>query len=249
MSETPQSPDLLPPKKNSRNRKAPATSPSKNGSDSENKNCLTKVPRNPPPSLALPRKEYLLKRLGVSKEKLSLAPDIDSILREHRGGKKLAIKSLRFSDDPIAKAFLEKYDSLGDRDLQSVPIQAIALVAGVDPKHLLGEILLAIRECSVNSVKLIAMAAHPIITKKRIEFAQTPGGFRDRDKLDEMLGAIKSPAGSTFINKFFAATTKEMPENEEEAEELVDDLDYMFPDSSVMQDKVQPMRQKVLESK
>lgn len=212
--------------------------------EQESAKCLNEVPKNPPPSLALPRKEYLLKRLGVSKQQLDVTPDIDSILKEHRGGKKLAIKSLRFSEDPIATAFLEKYDSLGERDLQSLPIQAIAIAANVDPKHLLGEIMLAIRECSVSSVKIIAMAAHPDITKKRVEFAKTLQGFRDRDKLDEMLGAIKSPSGSVFINKFFGATTKEMPEDDDKPEEMVDDLEYMFPDSSVVQDKVVALRQK-----
>jgi hypothetical protein len=220
-----------------------------NGLDSASEKSLSKVPKHPPPSKAVSRRDYLLKRLKVSKQDLALAPDIDAIVREHRGGKKLAIKALRFSEDPIAKAFLEKYDSLGDKDLQSLPITAIALAAGVDSRTLLGEIMMAIREVSVNSVKIIAMAAHPQITKKRVEYAQTPGGFRDRDKLDEMLGAIKAPAGSTFINKFFAAATNKMPEDEEQAEAMTDDLEYMFPDSSIMQEKVQPMRQKVLDAK
>jgi hypothetical protein len=30
---------------------------------------------------------------------------------------------------------------------------------------------------------------------------------------------------------------------------MTDDLEYMFPDSSIMQEKVQPMRQKVLDAK
>jgi hypothetical protein len=156
---------------------------------------------------------------------------------------------MRFSDDPLIITFLEKYDSLGERDLQSLPLQAVALSAGLNVKHLWGEMMLAIREHSVSSVKIIAVSAHPQITKSRVEFAQTPGGFRDRDALDEMLGALKPSAGNTFIGKFFAATTKEMPENEEQASEMVDDLEFMFPDSSVMQEKVQPMRQKVLEAK
>lgn len=236
-------------KKNSREIKALPESLKTNGSDSVSVKCLSKVPKNPPPSLAVPRKEYLLKRLKVSAADLAAAPDIDSILKEIPRGKKLALKAMRFSDDPMSKAFMEKYDSLGERDLQSLPFQAIALAAGLDVKHLWGEMMLAIREHSVNAVKIIAVAAHPVITKKRVEFAKTPGGFRDRDKLDEMLGAIKSPAGSTFINKFFAATNNPMPEDEEQASEIVDDLEYMFPDSSVMQEKVQPMRQKVLEAK
>jgi hypothetical protein len=234
----------------------PAKRRRKNGSGPEpesgkqsKKNALEAVPRNPPPCKLEKRKDYLLRRLKVSKSDLASAPDITGILKETPHGRRLALKAMRFSDDPLIKAFLEVHDAQAERDLQELSFEAIGLAAGVDLKHLLGEILLAIREHSVTSVKLIAMAAHPKITKARVAFAQQPGGFRDRDKLDEMLGAIKSPAGSTFINKFFAATTKEMPENEQQAEELVDDLDYMFPDASQMQERVQPMRQKVLEAK
>lgn len=217
--------------------------------DSGSAKLLSKVPTNPPPSLAVPRKKYLLQRLGVDEEALAKAPDLNKFFRDNEIRFADTIEAMRFSEDPLITAFLEKWDSLGTRDHQSLPFQAIALAAGIDPKHLLGEVLLAIREYSVNSVKIIAVAAHPEITRKRVEYAKTAGGFRDRDKLDEMLGAIKSPSGSTFINKFFAATTKEMPENEEQAEELVDDLEYMFPDASAIQEKVAPMRQKVLEAK
>lgn len=196
------------------------------------------------------RKNDALRRLKVSLSDLASAPDITSVLKQARGGKKLALKCLRFSEDPLAKAFLEKYDSIPDRDREELTLEAICVAANINPKQLLGEMMLAIREHSVSSVKMIAIAAHPSITKKRVQFALQPGGFRDRDKLDEMLGAIKPSTGSTFINKFFAATTKEMPEDEEVAEEqTTDDLDYLFPDASIMQEKVQPMRQKVLEAK
>jgi hypothetical protein len=249
MSETPQSLISPPPKNNSRPRKARAKNPPKNGSDSESKNCLTSVPRNPPPSLAIPRKEYLLKRLNVSPEHLAKSPDLNRFFRENGISIKKAIEAMRFSEDPLIRGFLDKWDTFGDRDHKSLPLHAVALSAGIDAKHLLGEILLAMREHSVNSVKIIAVSAHPEITQKRVEFAKTPGGFRDRDALDEMLGALKPSAGNTFIGKFFAGTTKEMPDNEDQAEELVDDLDYMFPDASMIQDKIQPLRQKALPAK
>jgi hypothetical protein len=250
MSEMLSLPPCPPTKNDSDNLKAPpAKRRRKNGSEPESVECLEKVPKHLPPSKLEKRKDQLLRRLKVSKADLASAPDISSIIRQTPKGKRLVLKALRFSTDPLARAFLEKYDSIAERDREELSFEAIGLAAGCDLKTLLGEMMLAVREHSVTSVKLIAIAAHPLITKKRVEFAQQPGGFRDRDKLDEMLGAIKPGAGSTFINKFFAATTKEMPENEEQAEELVDDLDYMFPDSSVMQEKVQPMRQKVLEAK
>lgn len=156
---------------------------------------------------------------------------------------------MRFSDEPLIMAFLSKWDTLDERSQQALSIEAVALAADINVRHLWGEMQLAIRQHSASSVMTIAAAAHPSITKKRVEFAQTLGGFRDRDKLDEMLGAIKPAQGSTFIGKFFAATTKAMPEDEEQAEEIVDDLEYMFPDASKMQERIQPLRQKVLEAR
>jgi hypothetical protein len=218
--------------------------------ESENKPSstdLSKVPKHPSPSLALRRKDYLLKREKVSKEALAAAPRISDILKEVRGGISLAIKSLRFSEEQTSIAFLEKWDSFGTRDQQALGIEGVALAAGLNIKHLWGEMMLAIRERSVNSVKIIAVAAHPTITKKRVEFAKTVGGFRDRDKLDEILGAIKPASGSTFIGKAFFGGAR--TEDEEQEPESVDDVNVVFPESTLMQERVQPLRQKVLEAK
>ena len=206
---------------------------------------LQRVPRNPSPSLALPRKDYLLKREHVSKEALAQAPRITDILKEVRGGLSLAIKALRFSEEQTSIAFLEKWDSFGTRDQQALGIEGVALAANLNIKHLWGEMMLAIREHSVNSVKIIAVAAHPMITKKRVEFAKTAGGVRDRDALDTMLGALPKSQGISIFNKIVTGGKDE----DSEREEMVEDANFIFPDSSIMQDKVQPVRQKILEAK
>lgn len=205
---------------------------------------LQKVPRETP---AYRLKSQALKRLGVTPEQLASAPDVTSILKETRGGIKLAFKAMRFSNGELIQKFLTKYDSITERDREKVSIEAVALSAGLDVRHLWGEIMLAIREQSVNQVKMIAIAAHPKITKSRVKFAQTPGGFRDRDRLDEMLGAIRAPQGSTFINKFFAGGSKETEEPEAK-EEVVDDLNFLFPDCEKMQERLHPIRNKLLEA-
>jgi hypothetical protein len=61
-----------------------------------------------------------------------------------------------------------------------------------------GEIMLAMREHSVNSVKVIAVASHPDVIKRSVEFAQLPGGFRDREHIHTMLGA--SPDSQESVN-------------------------------------------------
>lgn len=196
----------------------------------------------------LTRKNSPLTRLGVSLDEYLAAPKISHILREIQGGKSKALKAMRFADSELIRTFLEKYDSISPRDREKLSFEAIALAAKVNVRHLWGEIMLAMREHSVNSVKLIAVASHPDITKARVLYAQTPGGYRDRDKLDEMLGAIKPANGNTFIGRaFFAGGARE--ESEDEPEETSEDLEYVFPDASAMQEKVHPMRQKLLAGK
>ena len=152
---------------------------------------------------------------------------------------------MRFSSSPLIKAFLEKYDSIPPRDRERLSIEAIALAAKIEIPHLWGEIMLAMREHSVSAVKVIAVAAHADVMKKRVEFAQLPGGYRDRDKLDEMLGAIKPSAGNMFIGRaFFGGQQPESDDEEEEAKS--DDVDYMFPDASAIQERHSPIKQKAL---
>jgi hypothetical protein len=177
------------------------------------------------------------------------APKISPILREIQGGKSKALKAMRFSETECIRKFLAKYDSIVPRDREKLSIEAIALAAKLDIRHLWGEIMLAMREHSVNSVKVIAVANHPEVIKRRVEFAQLPGGFRDRDALDTMLGALPSNKGTTFINKFFASGSREDEPDKPEAPELVDDLNYLFPDASAMQERSQSSRQKLLQGK
>jgi len=176
---------------------------------------------------------------------------ITPLLRELPGGLKLAFTAMRFSKDPLIKVFLEKYDSIpkGDRR-RRLSVEAIALAAKVDPVHLLGEIMLAVREHDNVKFKLFAVSRHSEIIKHRFAIAATPGGYRDRDAIDMMLGALPSPKGPTFISKYFAGGAKDADEPKDvPAEELVDDLDFVFPDASEMQERVQPIRQKLLETR
>lgn len=214
---------------------------------------LDRVPNSDP---LPPRRDEALRRLNLTPEQLRSAPPINEILKGIPSGLTIALKAMRFSQQELIIQFLDKYDSISERDREGLTFEEIAISAQVDPRHLLGEIMLAMREDSVNTVKLIAVAAHPEIMRKRVEFAQQPGGFRDRDALDTMLGALPSTKGATFIGKQYFGTATPEPDNPEgpvapivAAEELVSDVDYIFPDCEVMQEKVQGMRQKLLEAK
>lgn len=186
--------------------------------------------------------------MGVKPEQLRTAPDISSILKETRHGIKLAIGALRFSSNDAVKDFLKKYDTMPVQDREHVPIEAIALAVGVDIRLLLGEIMLSVREHSVSRVKIIALASHPEVIKSRVKFAKQVGGYRDRDALDTMLGALPRPNAATFIDKvFFGKPEAEKKEAEEVEDEPMTDEDWIFPDASEIQDRIQPMRQRLLE--
>jgi hypothetical protein len=190
-----------------------------------------------------------LEKLGISLEAYRAAPKISPILREIQGGKAKALKAMRFSESPLILQFFAVYDALAPRDRDYLSLEAIAISGKINILHLWGEIQFAMREHSVNSVKVIAIANHPEITKKRVEYAQTPGGYRDRDALDVMLGALPSNKGISILNKIFTGDRKEESEAPESPAQFDDDMDVIFPDVTAMQERVQGLRQRALPGK
>ena len=155
---------------------------------------------------------------------------------------------MRFSDNPVVKKFLARYQQIPSGDRNYLPFEAIALAADVEPAYLLGEILLAMSEFSVASVKVIGINRHPEVMKKTVERALEDEGFREREMVHSMLGALPQKSGSIFIGKFFGSKA-EAPDESSVPEKFEDDVDVIFPDVSVMQEKVQPLRQKLLETR
>ena len=134
------------------------------------------------------RRAKALRKLGVSADGLASAPQITALLKDNRGSLKELLAAMRFSQDPVVQCFLAKHDSLGVWARQNTCWEAIALAAGIDLLHLLGAALLALREHTMTAGKVIAMSYRPEVMKKRIEYAKLPGGWRDRDALDKLLG-------------------------------------------------------------
>jgi hypothetical protein len=193
-----------------------------------------------------------LERLKVSPEQVAQAPDITAVLKDIPKGRLIAFQAMRFSDNPVIRQFLKTYDRIAESDKNYLPIEAIAIAADVEPAYLLGEILLAMREFSANSVKAIGIARHPEVMTRTIESAlEGRDGARDREMVHSMLGALPQKGGSIFIGKFFGGKSNEPAEPGDTAppERFEDDLDVIFPDVSIMQEKVQPMRQKLLETR
>jgi hypothetical protein len=187
--------------------------------------------------------------MDVDEKLLAKVPPISDILEEAGVSKAQALKAMRFSEDAACSTFLDTYDSLPLDDRDRVPLEALILKSGVGATEFLGAMLLAIRENSVNRVKLIAMANHPNVMLKTVEFAQQAGGHRDREHLHTMTGALPSSKGINIFNRVINTPGQGQPQEPvQEAEVVTSDLNYMFPDSSNTQQRLTAVRQKQLES-
>lgn len=139
-------------------------------------------------------------KLGIDEEEFFKAPDITEILEQSAGGLKTVLAAMRFSTHPSVERFLEGYDKASDEQRKIVPWQAWAMLAGVDIRELLGAIVLALREHSVNLVKVIAITSHPETVRARVAAAMMPSGTSDRNSLDTALKFLPAKQGATFIS-------------------------------------------------
>jgi hypothetical protein len=187
--------------------------------------------------------------MGVDPSELERAPKISDLLKMVAGGLGGVLNALRFSVDPDVQAWLEAYDSLSNYDRQYAPWEAICIKAGVDPRTLLGAAAMAVQTYSRDSVKLLAVSAHPDVVRKRIEFAKLATGVRDRDALDQAMGFLPTARGSTFIiNPLHSAKAldDDGPDDELPGREV--DIDKVFPDAERMQHRIVDLQTKLLGS-
>jgi len=202
------------------------------------------------PKLDPKRSAEALRRLKVSPLTLAAVPEISPLLKKADGGIRQVIDAMRFAPDEVTSAFMKKYDAVPEGDRKYLPIEAIALSAGVDITHLLGSIMVALQKQAVSAVKIIAMTAHPKVTEARVLYAQGPWGEKDRTALDTAMGFLPSPKGPTFIGKAVFGSGGAAMERDGEASGDDDDdgpdLDRLFPPANAMQQKLQPIRQRLL---
>jgi hypothetical protein len=206
------------------------------------------------------RAEQALKKLKVKPETLATAPQITPLLKTSvKGGLKAALDAMRFAtDDHEINAFLRVYDKIPVGARTKVPWEAIAIAAKVNPKHLLGAIQLAVQTHCWNRSRFIAISNHPDVMDKRVEYAKMAGGERDRTQLDISLGFLQSPKGPTFIGKQVAVFGGNGGQGKGKGDEdegktveaqydSSDGFDRLFPSPNEIQDKLVPIRQRLLE--
>lgn len=200
-----------------------------------------------------------LKRLKVKPEALLAAPQITPLLKTSvKGGLKASLDAMRFSaEDQDIKAFLKVYDKVPLGDRERVSWEAIAIAAKVNPKHLLGAIQLAVQTHCWNRSRFIAVSNHPDITNARVKYAKMAGGEKDRTAIDIFNGFLQSPKGPTVnVTQQVAGfgggghTKDGGGGNIVDAEVSTSDgFDDLFPSPNEIQDKLVPIRQRLLEAK
>jgi hypothetical protein len=263
--EKPLSPESPPTKTEPKSGKVLPPDQFLNGSeDTKKKNLLVKEKKPSSKSSEMPvpkltekqnRVVQALKRLGVSPEEVASAPEITPLLKEADGGLKYVLNCFRFSvQNETIKGFLEKYDSIPAGDRERLPWEAIVISAGLDFDMFMGAATFAIANHSSNKSKIIIASSHPKVTKARVRFALLPSGEKDRFAIDTMVGALPSPKGPTFIGKAIfggagQAAAGDRDDDEPQEGVVIDDgnLDSLFPPSKDMQEKLIPIRQKLLE--
>jgi len=180
-----------------------------------------------------------LAMLQVNPRELERLPKFSEILADKSlGGLDQVLAAMRLSMDPLILKFVERYDQLNKTHKKIVPWEAIALLANIDGRHLLGAVILALREHSANEVKVAALTAHAKVTQATVEAALQPDGYRDRQMLHTALGFLAPPKGQTINFNFTGA--EEGPESNREiaAEDI--DMNELFPDLMTTQKKLLP---------
>lgn len=162
---------------------------------------------------------------------------------------------MRFaSDDETIAAFLKVYDGIPEGDRERIPWEAIVIAAKIDANNFLGATLFAMQSTAVNQVKFIALSHYPGVMKATAKYAVMPAGERDRATFHQGLGFLPSPKGPTFIGKaIFGGASTTVADEENDGEKaptfaMEENLDNIFPSATTMQNKLVPIRQRLLEN-
>ncbi len=165
---------------------------------------------------------------------------------------------MRFAtNDQEIASFLKVYDKIPVGDRERLPWEVIMIKAKVNPVYLLGAIQLAVQTYCWNKSRFIAISNHPDITKARVKYGKDfIGAEKDRFALDVQVGAQQSPKGPTFIGKQVAVFSGGGQKKDGNGEDIVDaevstsdGFDELFPSPNEIQERLVPIRQRLLEAK
>jgi hypothetical protein len=199
-----------------------------------------------------------LKRLKVKSETLNAAPQITPLLKNDlKGGLKTALEAMRFAtNDQEIASFLKVYDKVPIGDRGRLPWEAIMIKAKVNPVYLYGAIRLAVQTYCWNRSRLIAISNHPDITNARVKYAKMAGGEKDRTAMDIYNGFLQPSKGQTVNVTQQVAALPGRGAKDGSGEDIVDaevstsdGFDELFPSPNEIQERLGPIRQRLLEAK
>ncbi len=130
-----------------------------------------------------PRAQSILdayERLGVTKDEVSKAPVISTVIKVLDGGVNKAIEFLRGSTETDARKFLDTYDSLPFSVRSLLPIEAFCLASGLTTKRVFELITGACFEQSANVAELISRSSRPKLVGVAVKQALKPKNFDER---------------------------------------------------------------------
>ncbi len=130
------------------------------------------------------------KRLGLTSEQLRGVNRVARIVESVPGGMEAVIDGLRWSLEPDAHTFLQKYDSIPAADLQWLSIDEICVAAGLDPQRLFRLAVEEAIDVSLAGTKLLIASSLIGVTKVMVKNALAPKGFRDRRMFLEGVGFL-----------------------------------------------------------
>jgi hypothetical protein len=136
--------------------------------------------------------------LEITPEQASGVPQITHILKKSKVFGEL-IDFLRGSADPIAKAYLKRYDSLPARMQKLAPVEAICVAEGIDTTKFFGIIAESVLTQTRFTSQLMAAAAQPSVVEATITSALQADGDKDRKMLHQHDGFLPVPK-TQFVN-------------------------------------------------
>ena len=117
-------------------------------------------------------------RLGITPEQMRGVPCIAPILESIEGGIEQVVEALRWSRDNDAVAFLAKYNSVPQTDLNHLSIDEICVAAGVLPKRLLSLALDRLIYIFLSKAEIQLWSHLPGIIEASVKNALTDRGWR-----------------------------------------------------------------------
>jgi hypothetical protein len=154
----------------------------------------------PKPSGYSKTREEMFQVLEVSPEDLDSVPQISHILKKAKIYGDLN-DYLRGSQDPLAKTYLKKFDSLAAKYQRVAPVEAVCIAAGIDTEKFFAVVAAAVFRQTKHTAELLAASAQPKVVEASVERATSPDGVADRKMLFQHAEFLPMPKTQIIANK------------------------------------------------